>query len=360
MNKKIKYTILMIGPGATENISGGVVTVIENLMESINKRFNIVRIVTMRPTGFFHRLYIYLNAICSLIYQILFTRSRKLAHVHMASKTSFYRKSLLIILLKSCNIPILIHLHGASYHIFYSNSSALMQKYIKWIFSLTDKTILLSDSWQKWYIDTINTNKSSVIYNGVKDYYDNQSLALLKRKNEILFLGRLGERKGIYDLLYAFQKVIQKTPDTILKVGGDGEIDKAKNLTSELNLSRNVEFLGWVNEEEKYKLLNNAKVYILPSYNEGLPMGLLEGMSAGLAVISTDVGGIPEAIANEKNGLLIKAGDKVEIANSLIKVLTNNKLLEELGEGARKSFLENFNSKIMTKKVEDIYDEILK
>jgi glycosyltransferase involved in cell wall biosynthesis len=360
MNKKVKYTILMIGPGATDNIGGGVVTVIDNLMEIISKRFNIVRIITMRPTSFFYRLYIYLNAICSLIYQILFTRSKKLAHVHMASKTSFYRKSLLIILLKSCNIPILVHLHGASYHIFYRNSGALMQKYIKWIFSITDKTILLSDSWQEWYINAINTNQSSVIYNGVTDYYNNKSLALLKRQNEILFLGRIGERKGIYDLLHAFQKVVKVIPDAILKIGGDGEVDKAKDLTSKLNLSKNVEFLGWVNEEEKYKLLNNAKVYILPSYNEGLPMGLLEGMSAGLAVISTDVGGIPEVIENEKNGLLIKAGNKIQITNSLIKVLTNNQLLEELGESARKSFLKSFNSKIMTNKVEEIYDEILK
>jgi len=359
MSKNIYYEILIIGPDRTKTVSGGIVTVIDSMMEEYSDRFLQNRIVTMRIVNPVSRLYIYLHAITQILLSSV-NSNNKIAHIHISTGWSTYRKSFLVMLLKVIKIPMVIHIHGSGYHIFYEKSNTYMQKYIRWIFSLTDRTILLSDSWQEWYINTINTNKSSVIYNGVRDYYDNKSLALAKRKNEILFLGRLGERKGIYDLLYAFQKVVQKIPDAILKVGGDGELDKAKYLTNELNLNKNVDFLGWVNEEEKYKLLNNAKVYILPSYNEGLPMGLLEGMSAGLAVISTDVGGIPEAVQNEKNGLLIKAGNKVQIANSLIKVLSSDQLLEQLGKNARESFLKDFNSKTMTKKAEDIYDEILK
>jgi len=360
MNKKVEYTILMIGPGATKNISGGIVTVIENLIEKSSKKFQIIRIITMRPTAFIDRLYIYLNAIFSLIYQILFTKNKKLGHIHMASKTSFYRKSLLIILLKIFNIPIIIHLHGGGYHKFFENSPKIIQNYIKWIFGLTKKTVLLSYSWKSWYIKTINMNESSVVYNGVKDYLLTEASLLTNRDNEILFLGRLNSSKGVYDLLSAFKEVVQKIPNAILKLAGDGEVDIIKKYAREIGISQNVQFLGWVHETEKRILLNHSKIYILPSYNEGLPMGVLEAMSAGLVVISTNVGGIPEVIQNQKNGLLITPGDIQALQENIINVLSDPNLVLKLGNNARKSYLENFNSSTMTKKFEVIYDELIK
>jgi len=351
--------LLMVGPDRTKDKSGGVVTVIESLVENMHSNVSVMRVVTMHPVGFIKRLMIYSHALF-LIFKNSFKKNKIIAHIHMASNTSFYRKSLIIMILKMFKIPTVLHLHGAEFHLFYDKSNVVMKKYIKWIFSLTDRTVLLSNSWQQWYVDTINTNKSSVVYNGVRDYYDDKSLLLAKRENVVLFLGRLGERKGIYDLLTAFKEVVENIPDAILKIGGDGEIEKSKDLAKEFGIENNVEFLGWVNEEEKYTLLNQSKIYILPSYNEGLPMGLLEAMSAGLAVVSTDVGGIPEVISDKKNGLLVKAGNQKQIAESIIALLNDAKLSHDLGIEARKSFLKDFNSVSMTQQFERIYDELLK
>jgi len=359
MTKKEKIEILMIGPGATQDKGGGIVKVIENLIDKSSDRFDVIRIITMYPNNFFSRLYTYLYAIFILLYRILFIKNSKIAHIHMASKTSFYRKSLLIILLRTFKIPILIHLHGGGYHEFFESSSPIMQNYIKWIFSLTKKTVLLSHSWQVWYKETINMNESIVVYNGVHDYLIKGALPLNNRTNEILFLGRLNKAKGVYDLLSAFKELVKKNPNIYLKLAGDGEVDDVKEYVTKIGISQNVKFLGWVNETAKYTLFNESKIYILPSYNEGLPMGLLEAMSAGLPVISTRVGGIPEVIQNKENGLLIVPGDIKALKESLINLFENSDLSFKLGNNARKSYLKNFSSSIMSKKFEVIYDELI-
>lgn len=349
----------MIGPGASKTASGGVVTVIDNLTEKLDHDFVVTRIVTMRPEGLVKRLISYLQSLF-LIFKSLTNNNKKIAHIHMASRFSFYRKSLIIIILKFFHIPILIHLHGAKFHVFYESSNPMMQRYLKWIYSLADKTILLSYSWQKWFQKTINTSDSTVVYNGVKGYLRDSALPLNQRNNVILFLGRLGERKGIYDLLNAFKGVVGYVPDAVLKIGGDGEVEECKKLVIDLDIEKNVEFLGWIGEEEKYQLINESKVYILPSYNEGLPMGILEAMSAGVAVIASDVGGIPEAIENNTNGILIKAGDKKQILDSIVEILQDSKKATQLGIQARKSYLNNFNIEDITKKIEKEYHEFVK
>ena len=272
----------------------------------------------------------------------------------------FFRKSTIILLLKLFRIPIIIHLHSGEFDIFYKELNPTIQKYVRWIYSLADKTVLLTNGWHNWYKDKINTNESMVIYNGVKDYLNKNSEPLKQRKNTILFLGRLERKKGIYDLLYAFEKILQITPDTRLIICGDGEMAKCKRLAKKLHIDLQTDFVGWVDEKKKYELLNKSKIYVLPSYFEGLPMGVLEAMSAGMAVITTDAGGTPEAITDKKNGILIKSGSLKQIYENTIFLLQNPDEAERLGKEARKCFLKNFNILKVSKKITEVYYEILK
>ncbi len=349
----------MVGPGASKVASGGIVTVIDNLIEYLDKDFVIKHIVTMRPTSALKRIGLYFNALFSIIINLM-NRDQKIAHIHMSSRTSFYRKSTIIMLLKFFRIPIIIHLHSGEFDIFYSQElNFRMKRYVKWIYSLADKTILLTNGWLKWFKNTINTNESMVLYNGVKSYYDIDSLPVNNRKNIILFLGRLDKKKGIYDLLYSFQEVIVNVPDAILKICGDGEIEKCKQLAKQLNIANNVHFLGWVDEEEKYQLLNQAKIYILPSYFEGLPMGMLEAMSAGIGIIATNVGGIPEAIKHDESALLVDAGSQEKISESIIFLLKNSDKVRKLGENARNTFLKKFDIKNIVQELKENYLKLL-
>jgi glycosyltransferase involved in cell wall biosynthesis len=349
----------MIGPGAGKNSSGGIVAVISNIMKHHDKNLIIKHIVTMRPSSAIMHICTYLHSLLSLLINLL-NSDTKIAHVHMSYRTSFYRKSSIILLLKLFRIPIIIHLHSGEFDIFFKELNSIMQRYVKWIYSLADKTILLTNGWHAWYKNEINANESLVVYNGVENYCNKNSPPLKERKNIILFLGRLEEKKGIYDLLYAFKKIAHTVPDTKLKICGDGETAKCKKLVEDLQLDLQVDFLGWVDENEKYKLLNKSKIYILPSYFEGLPMGVLEAMSAGIAVIATDVGGTSEAIEDKKNGLLIKAGSREQIYKNIIFLLQNPDETERLGKEARKCFLKNFDISKVSKKIAEVYYETLK
>jgi len=350
----------MIGPGASKVASGGIVTVINNLKSSFNENDMVIEhIVTMQPASKLKRIVLYFNAIF-LVLLNLFSSGKKIAHIHVSARTSFYRKSTFVMLLRLFRVPVIIHLHSGEFDIFYEKELCpLMKKYVKWIYSLADRVILLTDGWDKWFIDTINTGNSIVLYNGVSNYYDTTSVPLDKRDNIILFLGRLSEKKGIYDLLYALKDVLKDCPDAILKVCGDGELDKCKLLAKELNIDQNINFLGWVNEEEKFNLLNQSKVYILPSYFEALPMSILEAMSAGIGIIATKVGGIPEIVIQDKNGLLIENAANNTIYKSIIYLLNNPSNLVRLGDNAKDSFSKNFDINTIVAQLKKIYSDVL-
>lgn len=354
-----KIEILMIGPGDTKDVSGGIVTVINGLLGNISSKYFVNYIVTMRPVSLFKRIYIYLFAFFSII-KSLFNTNKKIAHIHMSSRTSFFRKSLIIMFLSFFNIPIIIHLHGGVFHVFYDDLSTTHKKFVKFIFKLADKTILLTNSWKEWYADTIKLPNSVVVYNGVSNYYDKNSIPISERKNTLLFLGKLGNNKGIYDLINAFKKVVNVIPDATLIVGGDGEVDKCRNLTRALNLDNNIIFSGWINEHNKLKLLNESKIYILPSYNEGLPMGILEAMSAGICTISTPVGGILEAIENNVSGVIVNPGEVDEISTAIINVLSNVELNTALGLESKKVFHNKFEIEKVTMEIEKVYHECIR
>ena len=112
---------------------------------------------------------------------------------------------------------------------------------------------------------------------------------------------------------------------------------KVKKLITSLNLEQIIEVHGWLSDEDLLKIRKKAHVFLLPSYNEGLPMALIEAMSLGLVPIVTPVGGIPEVIKHMENGIIVKPGDSDEISNFLDILFSDRNLLRELSINARLS-----------------------
>ena len=121
-----------------------------------------------------------------------------------------------------------------------------------------------------------------------------------------------------------------------------GILNRLKRLLQQKGIEKNVVFPGWVRGEEKDKLLRESDLFFLPSYNEGMPMSILEAMGYGLPIISTPVGGIPKIVHNGKNGYLCEAGDVQAFSNALIEILTNDE--------SRKRFA-NFSMEIVRKEI---------
>ena len=104
-----------------------------------------------------------------------------------------------------------------------------------------------------------------------------------------------------------------------------------KQIVEEKKLENNIIIVGWADFDKKLELLKKSSVLVLPSYNEGLPMAILEGMACGKAIISTTVGAIPEVV-KEENGILIEPGDIKKLSEALIGYCMNQEIVERTGK----------------------------
>jgi polysaccharide biosynthesis protein VpsI len=349
--------ILMIGPEAGKNNGGGVASYIKSIIPFLEKENSIKRINTMTDLSLSKRVFDFTIAI---IQTILFTINNKntIAHIHMASRWSFKRKSLLVKILKFRKIPIILHLHGGEFHIFYEKESSLeMKKEIVNTFLACDEIITLSSTWEKWIKENINHPSINMIYNGSNNYLTNSDL-VSKRENILLYLGRVSEKKGIFDLIESLNNINSKFHDFKLIIAGDGEIQKAKELVNKYGLEDKIIFVGWIGEKEKIELLNKSKVFILPSYNEGMPIGILEAMSAKLPIISTYVGGIPETVLENETGLLFQAGDKEILEKQILQILNNDDLCDNFSKNSRERYLNNFSLNIVCNQLNTLYKKL--
>ena len=280
-----------------------------------------------------------------------------LVHVHVASRASFWRKSLLMLPAFLLGIPVILHLHGAEFALFYEKECGSIRKQIVCsVFNKASRVVVLSSVWKSWVQGISRNPHVVVIYNPVllpvKHSWDT------RKHGEVLFLGRLGKRKGTYDLLEAAARLARNQPQFRLLLGGDGELDQVWARAIELHIADKVELLGWIREVNKERYLASAMIFALPSYNEGLPMSVLEAMAAGLPVISTPVGGIPEAVTDGIEGFLVEPGDVSALANRLEQLLSNPELAEHMGKAARRKIETAFSAETILPQLEKLYTEL--
>lgn len=351
----MKSPILMLG--TARDVRGGISSVVNAYFSSeLIKDYEIIYIATHVDGGKLRKLLIFFKAIISSI-RYLFSSKIKLVHIHSASRASFYRKSVFVILSKVFRKKVIIHIHGGGFNIFYHNESGtIKRKYIKNILCLADIIIALSDQWKK-DIETIISKEHvvRVVNNGIV-------LPLVKHTIEvknliILMMGRLGEKKGVFDLIKAIEKIVRVVPTVQFILAGDGDIDKVKKIVQEKELSEYISVPGWVSNGSEY--YSNADIYVLPSYNEGLPMSILEASSYGLPVVSTSVGGIPEIIEDGLNGFLVEPGDINALEERLLSLIESPELRRKMGNAAHEKVKDKFNINHIAGQISKLYEELL-
>lgn len=335
---------------------GGIRTVIENYYE--NKLLDECKgdkwIRSHEGSGKLRNMLIFTFSLFVVLTTIF--SGKYIYHIHMAMKGSFFRKYIILKLLKLFGRKTIIHLHGSEFKVFYENSSKLVRKRIKSLFSKTDVVIVLSDSW-KSFIDEIDKNINVHVVNNYVNPIVDLNIERDVNKTNIGFFGALGKRKGIYDLLDVVSNLDGEVDNFTLYVCGDGEIDKVKEIVNARLLSDKVKVMGWITGDEKQYLLNKVDAIVLPSYNEGLPMIILEGMSLGKIILSTKVGGIPEAIENNVNGYLIEPGNQ-----DALKKILKEKLIpikdKKIGVKAKEDFNSKYSPEVIMPKLKAIYKYI--
>lgn len=348
--------ILVVGP-SPDRSKGGMATVIQEIRSDklLNQKYDIEIFESFidgnKVTRFLYTTWALLK------FKTLY-KSYDLFHIHMASYGSTFRKLKYVKFLKKKNKKIIVHIHGAAFMVFYEKLSETNKKYIRDTLNSVDLVIGLSDKWKETFEKELGLTNCVAVNNGIDmDQYKEAITLPEKYQKAFVSLGRLGQRKGTYDLVDALEKAVKKVPDLKCYIAGDGEVDKFKTIINERHLAQNVEIVGWVNFEQKLELLKKVSTVVLPSYNEGLPMAILEGMACGKAIISTTVGAIPEVV-KEDNGILIAPGDVEALERALVTCAQNTKRMEAMSKNNIVKINKEFSMKIMHQKLMDYYNQV--
>lgn len=282
---------------------------------------------------------------CFLAYT--FNKNIEIVHIHGAANASFYRCRMFIRQAKRYNKKVILHEHAADFREFYAGTKD--KKEIVDTLNSCDRLIVLSQSWKEYFTSIGVDEKKIAVLNNIVSPPVIKTSQRNDNKLHLLFLGEISKRKGGYDLLNAIVQNRDYFKGKLsLRMGGnvvDGDI---KKFITDNALEDIVSYEGWIAGEHKIECLNWAAVYILPSYNEGLPIAILEAMSYSHPIISTPVGGIPEIIHNNKNGILIEPGNTSEIANAIKYYIVNCSEIKKQGNEAYKVVQNFFPEKVMT------------
>lgn len=341
--------------GTSFEAQGGISTVVNVYRKAgLFDRWPITYIPTHTTAKRTVKLLFFFKAFFTFCGNVLLGRVA-LVHVHAASRNSFWRKTPFFLVCLFTKIPYIIHLHGGEFMLFFHDESGtFVRKFIKLMFDKASYVVVLSSQWQKRMQAIVSNENIVVIFNPMTDP-DCVANGALGDEKVFLFLGFLERGKGVYELVEAVAKAREKCADLKLYCGGTGDVAGVTRLIKELQVEDSVKLLGWVGGENKHNLFQAAYAYVLPSYNEGLPMGILEAMSYGKPVISTPVGGIPDAVEDGVQGILVSPGSVDELAAAIVTLCDNEKLKTEMGNAARHKYESCFSPGKIIPQVENLY-----
>jgi len=347
--------VLMVG--TSPEGKGGIATVVSVLQQAGFFERNSARYVVTHAEGSaWQKLRAALSS-CWKVLTICLLERPAVVHVHSASRASFFRKSLLLLIARLCGRSTVFHLHGAEFRQFaLQESGTLVRWWIRHTLNQSSVVITLSESWARFLREFAPSANVRVVANSVP--VPPLSDAAQEQPARILFLGRAEQRKGIFDLLAAVAELQPRFPGIRLVIGGDGDLAEVARVAEQKGVAQSVSILGWVGAAQRETELAQATVFCLPSYDEGLPMAMLEAMAAGKAVVVTPVGGIPEAIVDRDNGLLVPPGNAGALAAALRTVFEDAALRAQVAAHARETIVRRFGTAVVMEQLAAIYQEL--
>ncbi|MBW4560914.1 MAG: glycosyltransferase family 4 protein [Mojavia pulchra JT2-VF2] len=349
--------IIMVGSSLEQN--GGIASFEKLILKHAPTDIEIQHITSHDEGSIAHRLIIFVKALVKFLWRLIFEQT-DIIYLQISEGGNLLRKSIFALIAFIFRKPVLLHAHGAEFHLTYSRLPEWAKQLLSGIFRRCSGLIVLSKTWKDYYVLNLDLNPQRVF---VLPNPAELPVEIPQRMNAnqvtLLFCGRVGQRKGTFDLIEAFANLPAEQKNCAkLIIAGDGDIEQGRKLIEKLNLTEHITFAGWVNSEQRDKLLAKADVFLLPSYNEGLPMAILEAMSWGLPVITTPVGGIPELVVHNENGLLVKPGDIQQLSAAILSLITNEELRLILGKTARERVMP-YDIKNYLNSLFNVYNSVL-
>ena len=354
---KENKNILMLGSDLS--VKGGIVSVIKNYVEYSNwGNYNLKFIPTHKEGNKIYKILYFIIALIKILFYVT-KNNYHIIHIHVSERGSIKRKRIIINMVKkiSPSSKIVLHHHGAEFDKYYDNLSPSKKNAINNMLNKVDVNIVLSNRLISMITSKEPNAKVEVLYNAVKTYKNNK---YNNNGNNILFLGRLGTRKGTYDFLEVVKELKEIFIKKKIKVNlcGDGEIDKVKEYIKNNNLEKVTNHIGWIKPTEKEKIFSRTIINVLPSYNEGLPMTILETMAYGIPNISTNIASIPEVIFNDNNGFIIEPGNKSELKEKMMVLINDEEKRKKFSIKSKETIDEKFSLEKHITKLIEIYESL--
>ncbi len=358
MNAKTRadqQVIVMLGMHRASSQRGGIASVVDVYEQGgLFARWPIHYLGTVIAGSMFAKTRVFASALLEFV-TLLVMRRVALLHSNTSSRASFWRKSIFIVAAMVARRPVILHLHSGGFVDFYREECGPVRRWlIRLILNKVDRVVALSPQWKRALETIVPEAKITVVFNPVAIPTSPHSRTA-RESHTVLFLGRMNQAKGFFDLLEAIAIVKRHYQTVQLRCAGHGDFAAIQDRVRKLGIEDSVKLLGWVSGTAKEQELASAAVYVLPSYFEGLPMGVLEAMAFGAPVVATSVGGIPDAIVDGVSGFLVKPGDVDALAQRLVRLIRDAELRESFAREAYSRAQQLFSTETVLAQIEDLY-----
>ncbi|MGN0314566.1 MAG: glycosyltransferase family 4 protein [Fusicatenibacter sp.] len=358
MSEQAKIHVYMMG--SAPSLRGGMSSVVKQMLQhDWGAELEIRYIATHAAGSAAKRCFLFAKSYLYLLFLLLFQNKKvDILYLHMSYKGSFTRKYLIYRMAHVFGKKVIVHLHGSEFRNYYENSSSSRKQRICELFEGSACVIALGDYWSRFIHSIAPTASVEVVWNAVA--IPEQIVSWNNQTIQLLYLGVLIPRKGVRDLIDAMQilkdRGLTDAKNIRLVIGGTGdEMTALQEQCRILHLEEEIVFAGWMDGELKKKLLQESQCLILPSYNEGLPVAILEALSYGIPVVSTDVGSIREAVLEGINGHLVKSHAPEKIADAVWDIVGEKEKWLFYSQGARTTAEQSFDETIFFRKIKKIF-----
>lgn len=343
--------------GVDRNRKGGMWTVANTFINdsTYNKSVKLYYVVTSTGGSVIRRIAKMIIGY-SRIFTILLFKHIDIVHIHMAEKGSVFRKGLVIFVSKLFNKRIIVQMHAGPIMDWYKKIPKWKKVFVSTILNAPDMVIVLGSYWKSELSAIVPEEKLTVIYNGTDCSETNP---YNEDGNLVLFVGHVSKEKGIFDLLNALQSINSKlNPAIEIVLCGT---DRTKGIEGEIkkrSLSNRVRMKGWISKRELQDLYKRTVMCVLPTYFEALSMTVIESMSQGIPIITTDISTMTELLGDEIEKFV--PGDVAKLSMLILDWSSNRAKLRRISDIEHERAYKLFSTKKNISDMLTLYSQLLK
>ena len=351
-HRRNRVQVALVGVDTSGNAPGGIATVSRSLMNgfAVNPRIEIKHIPNFDEGTLQRRLAMGGGAVWQVVRR---RREIDIVHIQVATGLSIERDLLLALASALMRIPVVAHFHGAGQVEDYEKGSSIHRMAYWALLRVSTNLVLGPRALHSLHLANTRS-RMLIVPNGIT--FPEGPVPFSEDIPTFVFVGRLGKRKGIFDLLEAVDSLAKGGVNLRLLILGDGDIEEVtRRVMSNERLRERTEILGWQDHEGTLAAIKKSWALILPSYAEGLPMAVLEAMACGRSVIASRVGELEAMIDEGVTGFLVEPGDVSELAKCINQLVNNPGLARSLGNEAFIAARRKYSISTVLDQLEEIY-----